>query len=157
MKNNLGFTLIELIVVMSITLTLLAVTSILLLGPQESSELEGAYQSILADLNQQRSRAMLLDTGGDDAIAAYGVYFQNQSYVLFRGLAYVADDINNHTITLSNSVNLIDVSWPNSTIVFAAGSGEVISFSSGTNTLSVASVTAPDSRVITLNRYGSTQ
>ncbi len=157
MRTSAGLTLVELIVVMAVFATLIAMSSILFLRPQSSANLESTYQTLLADINHQREKAMMLDTSGESTALPYGIYFQSSSYTLFRGSAYSAGDTHNVLVTLPTGITLTNITFPSTSVIFATGSGEVVGFSSSNNTLVLTAGDTTLSQILTLNRYGTSR
>lgn len=151
MKLRLGFTLPELILVIGIVLTLLAITSNSLLGGQHQSSLNTSLTTFIADAKAQQLKAMSGDTEGRSTTDSYGIYIQSNQYVLFHGTTYSAADPANSIIPLNNGLTL-STSFPGSTLVFTKGSGEVSGYVSGSDTLTLS---GPETaKTLRFNRYG---
>ncbi len=156
-RSNSGFTLTELVVVLGIFSTLIAMTTITLLRPLSSAHLESVYQVLLSDINRQREKAMFLESGGDTTASNHGVYFNSDSYVLFRGSSYSAGDPLNQVTSLPSNITISNITLPSSSLVFSKGSGEIVSFSAVANSLSVSAQNTTISQQIVLNRYGTVE
>ena len=145
-KKQTGFTFIELIVVLGMLGTLLGIVIINLLSATQKTSLRTTITTLVSDLARQQIRAMAQDT--------QGIYFETEQYTLFRGPSYVAADSTNAVIPLGNGIEIINILFPSSQIVFVKGSGEIAAFSSGNNAITVRNTTNGEEKVITLNRFG---
>ena len=148
-----GFTLIEVLMVMSIFAILAGFTTINLLGPQRSANLNATVTELTADIKQQQARSMLGDTSTGSVAVVHGVYFEAARYTLFVGSTYSAADPANFVVDLPSSISLTTTLVP-SQIVFDLVSGEVVNFSSGASTVTL-SVTGGETRTLNFNKYGS--
>src|SRR3989344_3525318 len=101
-----GFTLIEVILVMGIFAILAGFTTINLLRPQQSADLNSTTTTIIADIKQQQARSILGETGGGPVAVVHGIYFENNKYTLFKGLTYSAADPANFVVDLSTGLAL---------------------------------------------------
>ena len=142
-----GFTLIELIVVIGIITTLLAVTFPSLIASQHRTSLSETVAVLVSDIKQQQTKAMLGN-------AENGLYFQADQYVLFTGSAYSAGDPANFAVILDPSIRFSDIPFPASRIIFSKGSGQASGFISDSYDLTVSDQSEGVTRIITINNYG---
>jgi prepilin-type N-terminal cleavage/methylation domain-containing protein len=149
-----GFTLIELIVTISVLVTLLAFTAPSLLTSQRRTDLNETLNVLVSDIRQQQSRAMLRYTATVGSPADFGIHFNAGGYTLFKGLVYVASDSGNFSVSLSPQMTFDTITFPNDQIVFAAGTGESRNFTADTYELSLTDEQEGVSKIITVNRYG---
>jgi len=151
-KNNnpqLGFTAVEVILVMSIATILLSLITVNLFKFQHKSQLSSTVVSFLADYKEQQIKAMVGDTSGSTAPSAYGVHIETTSYTLFRNSYGTA----NFTVSLPTGTQF-STTFPSSQVIFATGSGSLTSFTSGQNTITLKDTGDGSQKVITINRYG---
>lgn len=78
-----GFTLIEIIIAMSIFATLSGIITINLLHAQSKTSLDTSVASILADIKGQQTLAMSGSIQGGTSASEYGIYFGTTSYTIF--------------------------------------------------------------------------
>ena len=149
-----GFTLAELIIVMGMLAVLTVLTTVNLLRPQHQASTLAAVATLIADLRQQQLKAMLGDTEGSGTPASYGVFLNTNNYTLFRGSTYAAGNPSNFSVSLESPIQTT-TAFPNSQIVFQAGSGEVAGFTPGSNTISVTNIYSSTISTLTINRYGT--
>lgn len=148
MKNERGFTLPELLIVMGILAIIFTFTTPNLIHFQRKSALNTTIDTLLTDLKNQQIKAMVGDTQGTEVISDYGVYFETSRYVLFRGSSYDPTDITNFPVNLDTSLQFTSTT----SIIFSKGSGEV-----GSLPISVVldDTTNADQKTIETNVYGA--
>lgn len=149
-----GFTLIELILVMSIFMTLTAFATPSLLGGRSQVDINTTMSTVIADIKNQQLKSMIGDTEGRAESDSYGVHFETNSYTLFHGSNYVEGDPSNAVIPLEGSTQFGTVSFPGRQVVFVRGSGEILGFVAGADSVSLFNPSNNQTRVIVLNQYG---
>jgi prepilin-type N-terminal cleavage/methylation domain-containing protein len=150
--NQSGFTFIELILVMGITATLFGFVTLNLVGTQNNTSVNSADSVLISDMAGQQTKAMM-GTGASSG-TNYGIYFQEDKYILFEGSSYSSTDPKNFTITLDKGLNITNIRFPNSILVFSARSGAVVGFVSGSNSVTIQDVSGLKVNTIAVNRYG---
>ncbi len=149
-----GFTLIEMMVVLGVLGTLIAFSSVNLVGYQGKNLLQTTLSTVVGDIQNQRLKSLNGDTQGQVTTNSYGVYIQSSSYTLFRGTTYVAGASGNIVIPVAAPMTL-STTFPSSQFVYSKGTGEIASFNSAQNTITVRNSTTNEQIVITFNRYGT--
>lgn len=152
-KSRQGFTLIELLLVLAITLILISVSTLSLTNVQQFAYLSKSIEILLSDIKLQQTKAMNSYTLSGTP-TRYGIHFEETTYTLFEGDTYVADAATNFTVSLDGQLSFEEVLFPNSTIVFERGSGEIVGFVDGFNTVVLNNPGSSDNSTIELNRYG---
>ncbi len=147
-----GFTLVELLVVMAISIVLFGLISINLGQTQTSSSLASVTDTLLSDIKRQQLDAMAGSVGSASSQQPQGIYVQSSSYTLFAGSSYSASDGNNFVVNAPTNVTF-GTSFGSSQVVFGKGSGEVQGFSGTNNTITVT--TTGGTRTITVGRLGA--
>lgn len=148
-----GFTLVELLVIMGIVSLLVSFVVISILKPQSSSSLSSTTNQLISDVRSQQLKSMVGETGTIEASPS-GVFFGPTSYTLFYGGNFQNGDPNNFVINLPDNVRFSTVSFPGSKVVFATRSGEIVGFSTGTDSVTI-SWNNSAFRTIRFNKYGS--
>src|SRR3989344_2865404 len=103
MTSRRGFTLPELLIVMSILAVLFGLVSLSLLGGQHQLSVASSLSQLIADIKLQQSKAMWGDTEGRDTTDTYGVSLNSNQYILFHGSVGNSDDV---TVNLDDSVTV---------------------------------------------------
>ena len=146
---NKGFTLVELLVSMGILAVLFAITTINI-SPLPSNTLQTTnLDTLLSDIKSQQSLAMAGNS-------PYGVHFESGSYTMFKGGNYIQGLSANTVISFDSGIVFTDVTFPNSVIVFSAGTGDVSGYTAGADSFTIKSTVTNKSTVIRINKYGTT-
>jgi len=153
MKQN-GFVLIELIVVIGMLAVLIGMITVSTLGSQRRAALTSTVDTLVADLRSQQTKAMTGVTSGSIIQAGYGVFFQSDRYILFQGASYSAAMTSNAPIVIDTRVKFSSIKLPNSSVVFASKSGEIVGFNSQLNSVTVTQSDSNFAKTLYLNRYG---
>ena len=148
-----GFTLIKIIIAMSIFATLSGIITINLLHAQSKTSLDTSVASILADIKGQQTLAMSGSIQGGTSASEYGIYFGTTSYTIFSGSSYSANNSTNFVIPLKNNVNFSSVTFPSRVIIFQRASGEIANFNSAQNQITLSNQ-GGENKTITLNGIG---
>lgn len=172
MKKNVGFSLVELIVVMSIIATLIGLATISLANTQQRASLNNSVQVFISDIRQQQIKAMVGDTQEGATSDSYGIHTDSNKYVLFKGTSYDPVASSNFIVDLSSNIQFL---FPGSDIIFYKvsgrlrtgglvgywdfneGTGQIIRDSSGSGndgTLGVSSPIASDDPAWTTSKPG---
>jgi prepilin-type N-terminal cleavage/methylation domain-containing protein len=149
-----GFVLIELIVVMGMLAIMTGMITISTLGSQRRAALTATVDTLVADLRSQQTKAMTGVTSGGVIPAGYGIRFQQDRYIMFRGATYSAIDSANAPVIIDTRVNFSQIALPNFSIIFASKSGEVVGFDTQLNTVTVGQLDSTFEKTIHFNRYG---
>jgi len=154
LKGQKGFTILEVILAMSVLVILLGIATINLMGAANKTYQTTTAETLYTDLKSQQIKAMNGDTGGSGTTGAYGVYFHPTEYILFRGATYSASNPTNFAVKIPDDVNFTNILFPNSQIIFASGSGEFANFVSGHNSAIINNIEGLGQKTVTLNRFG---
>lgn len=148
-----GFTLVELIVSVSIFALLATIGSLRFFSSYSQVNLSSALDILVSDIKTAQSNAMSGYGVGGSRVTGWG--FKKtaaNSYVIYPGVAYVAGSPYNITSSLPLGITLT-TAFPFDEVIFSQISGEIPSLLGGQNTLTLTSDL--ESRTITLNKYGS--
>ena len=154
MKNNKGFTLIEVVVVFGIIIALAGIVLASSFNFRTSTEINSVINKLITEIKNQQIKAMTGDTEGSLQIDNFGIYFFETKYTLFHGDTFSLSDPSNFDINMESDIKIRN-SFPNNTIIFAPGSGEIVPFIDGSNTITINDVNNFLSKTIQLNKYGS--
>lgn len=143
--NNAGYTLVELLMAMTIIGILFGLTTISLVNVQRSTSVAASKEMLIADLKSQQTKAMNGTEGG----GGFGVHFDsNNTYTLFQGTIFNPASTTNSPVSVDDNI-----SFSGNDIVFSSVNGEIQGFSTPP-TITVANTAGPEQRIIRLNRYG---
>lgn len=157
MNRKKGFSLIELIVVISIIGILSSVAVTNLFNSKYSASLGTSVDILITDIKQQQLKAMVGDTEGRGIHPdAYGIHFETGSYTLFHGTNYSQSDSSNAKINLGDNIQVSSAPFLNSAIIFATQSGEILNFSTtGPYTLVIKNAPTLDQKTLIFNKFGT--
>jgi prepilin-type N-terminal cleavage/methylation domain-containing protein len=151
MRAQRGFTLIELMLVMSIMAILLGFVSISLMHSQQNASSTATEGMLVADLRQQQLKSMIGDTEGRVSADQYGIHFDQTKYTLFHG-SYLDDPPSYFSINLPGTINFNAGSRQE--IIFEKINGEVYQFSSGSDQIILQDTASGSIKTIKFNKYG---
>lgn len=152
MRAQAGFTYIETMLVVGITIVLMGISSIILTQLVPHASVMTVAQTLASELRSQQLFAMMgRDLQG--GTTAFGVYFTPSSYVLFEGSTYNVADSNNIVINLESGLELISTLTSNQ-VVFSPRSGEVASYASGQDTITLRQVQSGETVTLLVNQLG---
>ncbi|MFH1611705.1 MAG: type II secretion system protein [bacterium] len=102
MKNNQkGFTLIEILTVLSIIVLLITMSGFSYLYFSRKTDLEKNAHDISSIIELAQSKTL-----ASEGSAQHGVHFESDKYVLFVGDTYIVDDINNKEYHLPSRLEI---------------------------------------------------
>lgn len=150
-----GFSMSEFLVVIAIAIFLGGFITFNLTRTQQHTSVNTTIDELVSDIKEQQMKAMINDTEGRVATDTYGIYFQTTKYTLFHGNTYVANDTANFVINLDTNLQFINNTFPNTSIIFAKGSGEIVGFINGQNTITLKNMANNQTKTVSLNQYGT--
>jgi prepilin-type N-terminal cleavage/methylation domain-containing protein len=156
MKNNQGFTFIEIIIVIAI----MAVLAVMILPSLSRFRNEQALKNATADivslLNKAKSDADSLTLSTD-----YSVHFESGRAVYFIGTSFTEPNSNNRELTLDSAVTIpssggINLNGGGSNVTFTRLTGDDRGYVTGYGTI-IVQLTSDSSRqkIITINKTGA--
>ncbi len=154
LMNNAGFTILEVVLAMAVLAILMGIAAMNLLGLANRTYQNTTAQTLYADLKSQQVKAMNGDTQGSGTTGAYGVYFQANQYILFQGNTYLSSNPTNFTVKIPDDVTFTNITFPNSQIIFASGSGAFANFATNHNSVTISAINGTTQKTVTLNRFG---
>lgn len=148
-----GITLIEVIIVISIVTTLFSLVFGNILNVRTTTTINTSLTTLIADIKNQQIKSMVGDTEGRGAPDNYGIYFSGSNYSLFHGQTYSSSGSGNFNINADTGYQFT-TTFPGNQVIFASGSGEIVSFTTGLNTISVKNIRTNEMKTLQLNQYG---
>lgn len=156
MKKNLsGFSLPELLLVLTILGILFSLTGVNLLNIYHKNTLNTTVTTFIADLKHEQLKAMVGDSEGQASPNPHGIYIQADRYTLFQGSLYSPSDPLNFVIKLNSDLQFSNISVPGSQIIFSEGSGEVSNYNSGYDNVTLKNIRTDETKTIRINKYGA--
>jgi len=150
-----GVTLVEMMVVMGVVAILFTLGTVSILGVQRNASVNSSLEKLTTDVREQQSKTMLGDGEKQVIASASGIYFTQNNYVLFRGNSYNSTDPSNYVVNLDPGWSFDTINFPNSTIIFSRGSGEISGFTIGQDNVVLKNSGNNETRTVTFNRYGA--
>ncbi|MBI4080643.1 MAG: type II secretion system protein [Candidatus Levybacteria bacterium] len=148
-----GFTFVELVLVIGIFSILLSFVLVNLSNTKHRVSLDTSITSLVTDIKLQQVKAMSGDTDGGVNADQYGLHFQQNDYVLFRGTSFSPVDTANITIPLGENIEITSTSFPNADLVFTRQTGEIVG-ASGSYTIIIRNTVRDQQKTIGVNKYG---
>jgi Tfp pilus assembly protein FimT len=94
-KKQFGITVIEILVVIAVLGIIFSIVIPQFSKMRESAVLKTAVGDILSSVNKARS-----ETLSSLNSSSYGVHFQSDKVIIFKGISFVSNDQNNETISI---------------------------------------------------------
>ncbi|HPS21418.1 MAG TPA: prepilin-type N-terminal cleavage/methylation domain-containing protein [Candidatus Paceibacterota bacterium] len=145
-----GISVIEMLVVVAVIGILLAVVLPQFSGVKNAQVLNSAAQDVVSTLNKARSQTLAsLDS------SEYGVHFQSDKIVLFKGTSYSSSSSNNEDVNMISPATISNINFTGSAtnIYFSRLTGSPSA--SGTATISVGektkTITVSSTGIVSLN------
>lgn len=161
MRNNQGFTIIELLITITIFAILVALVVSNLVYSQGESALDAVTQTFQTDLKNQQIKSMTGNNGTSSSSQSFGIYISTStpvtSYKLFQG---TPSDTNATTINIGPNVKITSITnepviSSTAQILFNTNSGIISSFSSNIVIVFTDSVSGKTETVTILNKLGA--
>lgn len=140
-----GFTVVELLIVVGITVVLAAAAAPIYSNLQVSTQLDEASAQITQDLRLAREQSRAGVYG-----VSHGVLFGANSYTLYQGASYAARDATYDQINTFSKALAITTTFPGNEVTFTTGTGAP----SATGTIVVAHDVS-GTRTILVNDIGA--
>lgn len=149
LKNNQGFTFIELVIIMGIMTLLMMIASVNLFPIKQKVSLSTTIQSLISDIKQQQIKSM---SGG----TSQGIYFDenNKNYTIFKGTTYLSSNPTNFNIPLGDQIIILSIDFSGRQIILAPASGEIVGFQPTANKITLQNTVSNEQRTIFFNKFG---
>lgn len=134
--------------------TLIGLISLNFLNIQNTGKQETITTLLVSDLKAQQLKTLTGDTEDQGSRSDFGIYFTPSGYIIFRGSSYSSGNPTNFTITLDTALTFSQIRFPSDSVIFSKGSGEVLGFTEGSNSITLTNTQNNISKTLTINRYG---
>lgn len=104
-SNKKGFTVIEFLMALSVLVIFATIIFVSISSFRNNKALLIVSEDILSLIDEARANTL---SAKDDY--AYGVHFESEKIVLFRGSIYSSSDQNNKTVDIDNAVEIYNIS-----------------------------------------------
>ncbi len=151
-KKSAGFTFLEVIITISLLTTILGFTTISLLNVRNKASLSTSLDLLISDIQTQQLKALSANTEGRSTPDNYGIFISSNSYTLFHG-AYSSGASGNVVIQIDNPL-ILSSTFPAAQAIFTKSTGELTSFTSGQNTITIQDSSQNVSKTIHINALG---
>jgi len=147
LRTCAGFTIIEVVIAIAIVGVMASLSVAYFNSFLARNELQNESLKIVDSLRRARSQSMARQEDSQ-----WGVHFESNKYVLFKGSVYSAVDSYNEEITLPDvlTISAITFNGGGSEVVFSKITGETLNF--GTTTIQND---LGESKNILINSYGT--
>lgn len=149
-----GYTLVELLLVVGIIGILITLITGSLTNYQVQSNVTALTSEVIAEMKEQQTRSMSGDTDGTSDSTTFGVHFDSDKYVLFRGTTYSPVDPANIPVNIPEQMEFSDINFPGGDIIFSRISGEVSGFIPGSDSVTIKHKETDEKNEIRMNKLG---
>lgn len=148
-----GFTLVELIIVISLFSIIFAFIFINFARPKVFADIKSSEDLVFVTIKEAQNLSMSGATGGTGA-GHFGVHFEQDKFVLFEGSTYNPADSSNLVTLLSPNLSIESITLQSGNIIFSRLSGEVSGINPGQDSFVLRETNSGETRTFTTNRFG---
>lgn len=146
-----AFTLIELMVSVSVIALLVGFSSMAYLNVQKNSDLSNQTAQLVSSIRQAQALALSGQTLDGENQLDIGIHLETAKYVLFYGHIYSPTDPRNIETNLPSGISITN-NLPTTELMFEQKIGEVKSYDDSQNTITINQSGA--SNILTINKLG---
>lgn len=147
MSIKKAFTFVEIITVIGVMTILFSLSAPQLFRLRDRNTLQTSSTKLISFIRQQQSNAM-------NSPNQYGIYFEQSKYILFKGSTYSSIDPTNTINILDYPLQFTLIQFPTSQIIFATGSGEIVSFDPNNHSFTLEDTLNHDQTTVQFNSLG---
>lgn len=153
-KNGAGFTVTEVMITIGIFGMILAMPTIFLWGIGRSDALSSTTQEVVGVMHEAQADTIAGRSLDGSQPSSYGVHFESNYYVYFRGISYNGSDSNNRRTDLPVGLTFSQIQLPGNNVIFEQVTGKVFGFNPSQNFIDVADTNTGQTRRITVSKFG---
>ncbi|MEK7069242.1 MAG: hypothetical protein AAB945_00410 [Patescibacteria group bacterium] len=144
-----GISLIEILVIFAGLGLLVAIVMPQFYNIRKNQVLKSAVGDVLSTVNKARSRTLASMNS-----STYGVHFQSDKVIIFKGTVFSALDVNNETINIFSPASITNVTFGGvSDVVGDLYFNRIYGTPSTTGTVTIS--TGSSSKILTINQSGN--
>ncbi len=147
--HNKGFSLTEILIVIAGLTILVAIVMPRFAEIRENQTMKSAVEDVISSLNKARSKTLASVNSSE-----YGVHFQSDKVIIFKGKVFSVNDANNESINITSPATISNVTFGGVSGV----SGDVYFnrvYGSPSTTGTVTVSTSSFSQIITISQTGN--
>ncbi len=147
LKKDSGYTLVELLIVLTISALLLGIITTSFFSFRKNQALQKDTELIVELLNQARNQTI-----SSKNLSQYGVHFASSTVTVFTGTSYSSGDTSNQNYSLNSSDTVLSLSLTGGStdVVFSRLNGEALQ----TGTVVISSPGLSQTKTVTIYSTG---
>jgi len=153
-QNQKGFTLIEILLVMTVLGVLIAVSTQIVQFNLPHIVLDTVTQQVISDIKNQQMVAISGVTPQNGTYVDYSIRFEEHRYIMYPGLVYQENNPENTIVLLDNGYVFSDITFASGELSFSRLSGDIRNYSSEQNTFKIVFTQNNERRLVTINKRG---
>lgn len=153
--NTKGFTIMEVIVVMSIFALIVALPMAFYWGIGRQDALAATTRNVVAAMHEAQTTTISGRSVDAQQPSSYGMHFESTYYDTFSGSSYSSTDPTNERTTLPSGITFSQINLPNSEVIFTRVTGQVLGFDRTKNSLTILESNTGTVKHVTISKVGS--
>jgi prepilin-type N-terminal cleavage/methylation domain-containing protein len=154
-QDNKGFTIIEMVIVITIFSILVSLTYTNFIRPQRSVNARSIISILRNDVRHQQLKTMFSQNSTLNNSRAHGIYFDSYSYTLYTNSSYSLGDGTNFTVDLPTNFEFSTINFPSGELNFGSVDGSVAGYNPAQNSVTLRNVDSDEQFTLTVNNYGT--
>lgn len=146
-----GFSFVEVIMTLLLLVVLTGLAAMSTALTFNRVKIASELTTLLADLRQMQIKAMSGEIESGATNKAYGLWIGESEYQVFQGETR-SGSVDLGTFEIEGAT--FSSTFSNDEVVFASGSGQILNFTPGQNTITIYKTGSLQQQTVTLNSYG---
>ena len=152
---NKGFTVLEIFIVMSLFVLIVAMPMVSYWGIGRGDALDGTTREVVAALHEAQTNTISGRSQDGAQPSGSGIHFETTYYDVFSGSSYSTNDPKNERNTLPSGITFSQIQLPNKEVIFAKVTGAVSNYDVNQKNLTVEESNTGKTKHITISKVGS--